>query len=120
VRNGFDDRNFNCDSMKTTVGKLRNITTGRLHTDIGQVYTFIEDYTGEKGIMTHHLPSACPALQEILKRKLDSSWFDGEWQREGLDTEVDVPDLTEEERKEFWERFNKANAEMWEAILRIK
>lgn len=107
--------------MKTTKGKLRNMTTGRLHTEIGDVYQFIEEYIGEKGIMTHHLPSACPPIQTILKRHLPEEYFNGQWiqtsqQMHGLSDIVEIPDMTEDERKEFWETFNKHAADLWDSI----
>lgn len=102
--------------MKTTKGKLRNMTTGRLHTEIGDVYKFIEEYTGEKGIMTHHIPSACPPIQTILKRHLSAEWFTDEWIKTGLDEVVEIPYMTEDERKEFWEAFNKHAADLWDSI----
>lgn len=102
--------------MRTTKGALRNITTGRLHTDIGQVYKFIEEYTSEKGIMTHHIPSACPVIQEILKRHLSVEWFTDEWIKTGLDEIVEIPDMTEDERMEFWDEFNKRAADLWDSI----
>jgi hypothetical protein len=102
--------------MKTTVGKLRNITTGILHTNIGDVYKFIEDYTGEQGIMTHQLPSACEALTPILKRKLIKRWFEPVWQKEFLDDEVEVPDMTEEEKQEYWKSYGEHSAKIWDLI----
>jgi hypothetical protein len=102
--------------MKTTKGALRNMTSGRLHTDIGQVYQFIEEYTGEKGIMTHHIPSACRALLPILKTKLGPEWFTDEWIKEGLSESVEVSDLTVEERKLFWDSFNGYAAELLDSI----
>ncbi len=102
--------------MKTTKGKLRNITTGILHTDIGGVYTFLEEYLGEKGIMTHQLPSACRALEPILKTKLSEEWFTDEWIKEGLDEEIEVEDMTDFERGEFWADYKKKASEMWNKI----
>lgn len=102
--------------MKTTRGALRNITTGILHTEIGDVYKFIEQYIGEEGIMTHHLPSACRALEPILITKLEPVWFEKVWVKTGLSNEVEVPDMTTDEKKAFWESFNELNRKLWDSI----
>ncbi len=102
--------------MKTTKGALRNMTTGILHTEIVEVYIFIEDYTGAKGIMTHNIPPACEALQPILRTKLSDEWFTDEWIKTGLNEVVEVADMTENEKKAFWEKFNIGASEMWDKI----
>lgn len=102
--------------MNTTRGKLRNITSGILHTSVGDVYSFFEEYLGEKGIMTHHLPVAGKAILPILKRNLDDSWFTDEWVKEALDESVDIPDLTDDERTEFWRGFESGLDELWDKI----
>ena len=99
--------------MITTVGKLRNITTGILHTNIDDVYEFFEIYTNEKGIMTHHLGSATKAMQPILKTKLSKQWFYKKWNKLNNDLEWEVSNLTEDERKLFFSQFNKYNLEVW-------
>ncbi len=104
------------NAMKTTKGILRNFTTGRLHTDIGEVYKFIEQYTGEPGIMTHHLVSACQPIQFLLKRHLSEDYFDGQWIKDGLDEVVEIPDPTREELAAFWQMFNGKAEEVWNAI----
>lgn len=102
--------------MKTTKGKLRNVTSGRLHTDIGHVYEFYNEYTGADGIMTHHLPSAFQALLPILKGKLSDEWFTDEWIKTGLDEPVEVPEMTQEERDSFWKSFGEYASKMWDSI----
>lgn len=102
--------------MITTKGQLRNMTTGILHTSIGDVYVFLEKYLGAKGIMTHQLPSACKALLPFLKTKLPDEWFTDEWQKENLNEPAEVADLTEDEKKLFWESYEKYASEMWNNI----
>lgn len=104
--------------MKTTNGKLRNITSGILHTGIGEVYNFFESYLGMDGIMTHQLPSACKALQPILKNKLSKDWFTNEWIKDQnwQNTETEVPDLTAEEKQEFWKEYEVFASAMWDSI----
>lgn len=101
--------------MKTTKGILRNFTTGILHTKIDDVYIFLEKYLGAEGIMTHQIPSACKALEPFLKSKLNhkAEWFLKIWEKENLDIEVEIPDMTEQELKDFWVSYGNYAAEMW-------
>lgn len=104
--------------MKTTKGELRNITTGILHTEIGKVYEFFINYLDMKGIMTHNLPPAYRAIEPIMVRKLAHlpEYFTKEWIKTGLDEAVEIPDLTSEEREEFWSAYQKYNGETWDSI----
>lgn len=87
------------------IQRLRNLTTGRLHTNMGDIYQDIEYLTGEKGVMTHMLPNACRALEPYLRDKVPNQKF---WE-DVYDTthtgEVDVPPMDDAERKAFWERY---------------
>lgn len=102
--------------MKTTKGKLRNVTTGILHTSMDDVYKFFEEYLGSDGIMTHHIPSAQDALLPILKTKLTEEWFDHSWLKENLDETIELPELTADEKETFWKAFEVNAAAMWEKI----
>jgi hypothetical protein len=93
--------------MKTNRGKLRNITTGILHTKIQDVYEFFENYTGIK-VWTHELPAAQEILVPFLKTKIGPSWFVNKFIPEENDYSLIIPDLTEEERKLFYEKFEEA------------
>ena len=48
------------------IQRIRNLTTGSLHTDMDHVYKDIEYIVGEKGIMTHMIPNACSSLEPYL------------------------------------------------------
>lgn len=61
--------------MKIEILRLRNLTTGILHTEIGHVYEDIENLTGTKGIMTHQIPNAIRAMLPWLKVKLKDEQF---------------------------------------------
>ncbi len=39
--------------MKYDIQRLRNLTTGILHTEIGHIYEDIESITGAKGVMAN-------------------------------------------------------------------
>lgn len=104
--------------MKTTTGKLRNITTGILHTEIGDVYKFFDEYLDMDGIMTRQLPSALRALEPILKNKFPDKpeWFTKEWIKTGLNDSIDLPELTLEEKGIFWDNYKTFASQVWENI----
>lgn len=87
-----------------------------MHTKIDDVYEIIEQLIGDKGIMTHQIPSAVRALEPILKTRLTKEWFDKVWLKEGLDEEVEVEDLTLEELDSFWREYGSKCAELWDKI----
>ena len=93
--------------MKTNRGKLRNITTGVLHTCMEDIYVFFEEYTGI-GMFTHELPTARELLLPYLKQKIGQSWF-----KEKLNPikennySIIIPDLAPEEREEYFEKFKE-------------
>lgn len=51
------------------IQRLRNLTTGRLHTEMDHVYEDIEFFTGQPGVMTHQIPRALRALQPWLEKQ---------------------------------------------------
>lgn len=60
--------------------RLRNLTTGKLHTDIGCVYEDLEWITGERGLMTHMLPRVMKAVTPWLKEHVVlPRYWDGEY-----------------------------------------
>ena len=86
--------------------RLRNLTTGRLHTEIGHVYQDIEYLTGMTGIMTHMIPRAMNALDPWLKEMVpDPSFWDGEYDTEHTGRYVLRP-MNEAERADFEERYD--------------
>lgn len=55
--------------------RLRNLTTGRLHTEMGHIYEDLEFLTGIEGLMTHQLPAINNSVQEHLKSQLADERF---------------------------------------------
>lgn len=55
--------------------RLRNLTTGRLHTEIGHVYEDLEMIIGEEGLMTHMLPRVRDSVLPWLKEHVTESRF---------------------------------------------
>lgn len=93
--------------MKFDIQRVRNLTTGILHTEMQHIYEDIESITGTKGVMTHHLGMASTALQPFLKSKItDQRFFD-----ESFDTShngfVDIPEMNEFEKSDFWQLFGQ-------------
>jgi hypothetical protein len=87
--------------MKITAQRLRNLTTQRLHTDMGCVYQDLAEIMGEPGMMTHMIPRAVQAVEPWLRRHLtDARFWDGEYDpsHEG---DFDLPTPTDEDRIEM-------------------
>ena len=55
--------------------RLRNLTTGWLHTSILHIYEDLEIIYGEKGFMTHQLPFLCDQIKPFLKKQLPDQRF---------------------------------------------
>jgi hypothetical protein len=89
------------------IQRLRNLTTGRLHTETGHIYQDLEYLTGEKGIMTHMIPNAMRSLEPWLRGKVtDPRFWDGEYDTTHQG-EFDIEPMTAEERKQFFDRYYK-------------
>jgi len=84
--------------------RLRNLTTHRLHTYVGDVYEDIETLIGVRGIMTHQLPNALTAMEPWLKSKLPERFFDGQFDTTHTG-ETHIEPMTAAEQAEFWKRF---------------
>ena len=91
------------------IQRLRNLTTGRLHTKIEHVYEDLATITAQKGLMTHILPRVNEAIQPWLRENApDPRLWNGE-----LDTthtgEFDLPQPTTEDRAAMFSRFKELN-----------
>lgn len=87
------------------VQRLRNLTTCRLHTDIGHVYQDLQFITGEPGLMTHMLPNVLRATEPWLKTKVtDPKFWDGEYDVTQTG-EFDLEPMNNVERAEFQQRY---------------
>ena len=89
------------------VQRLRNLTTGILHTKIEDVYQDIEILVGVEGVMTHQLPNATKALEPWLREQVDDSRFwDGKFDQTHAGS-FDGDPMTAADRAAFWERYSK-------------
>ena len=87
------------------IQRLRNLTTGRLHTEIAHVYLDIEFITGTTGIMTHHLPNAARALEPWLREKVtEPRFWNGEYDKSHIG-EIALEPMDEEALLAFWKRY---------------
>jgi hypothetical protein len=87
--------------------RLRNLTTGKLHTKMEDIYADVEFITREKGVMTHMLPNAHRALQQWLKEKVsDQRYWDGAYDVTHAG-EFDLQPMTDTEKQDFWNRYGQ-------------
>lgn len=87
------------------IQRLRNLTTGRLHTEMGHIYEDMEIITGEKGLMTHMLPRILRAIQPWLREKvIDQRFWDGKFDVTHTG-ELVLPTPTVEDRAIMFERY---------------
>lgn len=85
--------------------RLRNLTTGRVHTDIRCIYEDLAEITGQKGLMTHMLPGAMGAVEPWLREHVtDPRFWDGEYDVTHIG-EYSLPEPTEAERDAMTERY---------------
>ena len=87
------------------IQRMRNLTTGLLHTEMGHIYQDLEEITGEKGLMTHMHPRVMRAVEPWLREHITDARF---WD-DAYDTthtgEITLPTPTAEERKLMFERY---------------
>jgi len=87
------------------IQRLRNLTTGKLHTEMGHIYEDLGMLTGETGLMTHVLPRAMKAVKPWLQDKVtEARFWDGEYDTTHVG-EFDLPEPTKEDQKAFFARF---------------
>lgn len=87
------------------IQRLRNLTTGRLHTHIRHVYEDLEYLTGHQGIMTHMIPNVMQAITPWLRAQVpDDRFWDGQHDTEhtGLLT---IEPMTDDAFRDFFDRY---------------
>lgn len=99
------------------IQRLRNLTTGRLHTEIGHVYEDLETLTGERGLMTHMLPRALRSVEPWLREHvIDPRFWD-----DGYDTthtgEYELPTPTADDRAAMFERYKSQPNPLFKASM---
>lgn len=87
------------------IQRLRNLTTGRLHTNIGHVYEDLGVITGQAGLMTHMLPRAMRACEPWLREHVsDPRFWDGEYDTTHTGS-VELPTPTDADRAAMFELY---------------
>ena len=87
------------------IQRVRNLTTGFLHTEMNHIYEDIEYIVGDAGIMTHMLQAACHALTPYLKALLaDERFFNERYDPDHVG-DIEIPKMGTEAYKTFKERF---------------
>lgn len=85
--------------------RLRNLTTGRLHTNIDCIYKDLEIITGQTGLMTHMLPRAVGAITPWLRKHVtDARFWNGEYDPSHTG-DYALPEPTEADRAEMFELY---------------
>lgn len=84
--------------------RLRNLTTGRLHTEMGHVYEDLSWIVGDS-LMTHMLPNAAKAVEPWLKALVTDPTFWNEAYDPKHQGEYHLPTPTEDERRAMLERY---------------
>jgi hypothetical protein len=86
--------------------RLRNLTTGRLHTEMGHVYEDLESIIGQVGLFTHMLPGVLEAVTPWLRATVaDTRFWNGEYDPAHTG-EYDLPTPTAEERVAMLGRYS--------------
>jgi hypothetical protein len=87
------------------IQRLRNLTTGRLHTEMGHIYEDLETIAGETGLMTHMLPRAMQAVEPWLReRVVDTRFWDDKY--DTMHTgEIELPTPSASDREAMFKRF---------------
>lgn len=101
---------MNIDQMARTITvsklQMRNLTTGKLHTDIGEVYQLLEKLTEASGIMTHQIPNALRALEPWLRQRVTGENYWNDEYEPDHEGDITIALMTEQEKKEYWERYS--------------
>lgn len=89
------------------IQRVRNLTTGRPHTKMEDIYADIEWLTGAKGVMTHQLPNALRALEPYLREHVtDERFWGGEYDTAHTG-EIDIPPMGSEDLEKMWRRYSE-------------
>jgi hypothetical protein len=85
--------------------RLRNLTTGRLHTEMDHIYQDLEFIIGEKGLMTHMLPRVMDAIEPwLIQQVTEPRFWDGEYDTSHTGF-YPLRAMTQEESKNALERY---------------
>ena len=90
------------------IQRLRNLTTGRLHTEMGHVYKDLEMILGEQGLFTHMIPRALASVKPwLIDNVKDQRFWNGEYDTTHVG-DFELPQPTQEDRVEIFKRMRSA------------
>lgn len=87
------------------IQRLRNLTTGRLHTSMGCIYEDLGMITGQHGLMTHMLPRVMRAIEPWLREHVTDPKFWQDVYDPTLSGQIELPEPTKEDRAAMLERY---------------
>lgn len=91
--------------IKIDIQRVRNLSTGILHTDMKHIHEDLEVITGEKGLMTHMLPRVMDAIKPWLKSQItDYRFWDDKFDKSHVG-EIFLSVPTKEQREAFFVRY---------------
>ena len=92
--------------MQKDIQRIRNLTTGIVHTKMEDVYDDLEIIMGTKGLDPHRLPQALSAVKPWLREHIANIYFwDGKYDPVHRG-EITLPEPTDKERKLMLDRYN--------------
>ena len=89
------------------VQRLRNLTTGVVHTEEEHIPQDIEYLTGVPGILGEMIPAAIKALKPWLSDLIDDDSMWGAWVDVSNQGELEIHPMNYAEKKAFFKRFNR-------------
>lgn len=91
--------------MTFSTQRLRNLTTGRLHTEIDDVKDDLGAIFGETGFVTHMIPNLLKAAKPWLRSiGLPERFFDGAADASHVG-DITIPEPTDADRAAMWGRY---------------
>lgn len=66
---------FSVPAISISCQRLRNLTTGILHTEMQDIYEDLETFTGMTSLFTHQLPGALHLIRPWLRQVVTDSRF---------------------------------------------
>ena len=89
------------------IQRLRNLTTGLLHTKIQHIYEDLETITGKSGLVAYLLPNLIVAVAPWLREHIKDQRV---WDRKHDLThtgEIELPEPTAEDRAAMFDRYRQ-------------
>lgn len=92
-------------SKKMNSQRIRNLTTGRMHTNLNDIYEDLEWLCGSSGLMTHMLPNMIDAAAPWLRKYVtDERYWNGVYDPSHVEV-LTLPTPTALEYEQMWDRY---------------